>query len=162
LRKEDAVKTILIATDGSEGASAAVDAGLDLARDEAASIVFAHVVSYHEVGRRLESTEGSLPRRLPTPEDDAALRSALALSEERGVLATAEFLIGDPVRQIVRLADEVGADVIVVGARGLTAFERLMLGSTSSEVIRLSGRPVLVVHAPAAAAATSRQERSRR
>lgn len=152
------MKTILIATDGSEQAAAAVDAGLELAKQASASVVFVHVASYDEVGRRLELSERSLPRRLPAPEGDGALRFALAEAEVRGVGATAEFLIGDPADQIVRLADEDEADVIVTGARGLTAFQRLMLGSTSSDVIRLTRRPVLVVHAAAVAATNSRPE----
>ncbi|HEX4921251.1 MAG TPA: universal stress protein, partial [Candidatus Bathyarchaeia archaeon] len=52
---------------------------------------------------------------------------------------------GDPVDRICREADEIGADLIVIGNRGLGNIGTLVLGSTSEKVIRKSSRSILVV-----------------
>ena len=52
-------------------------------------------------------------------------------------------------RAIVRVADEIGASVIVLGAEGLTGLRELLEGSVSHAVAAHAGRPVLVVTRPA-------------
>jgi nucleotide-binding universal stress UspA family protein len=56
--------------------------------------------------------------------------------------------VGPPAETLVRLSAEV--DLIVVGARGLGALKRLLLGSVSERVLRHAACPVLIVHARAA------------
>ena len=51
---------------------------------------------------------------------------------------------GKPVPEILRLAEEVGADLIVVGSHGHLGLRRLLLGSTSERVVREAGCPVMV------------------
>lgn len=53
---------------------------------------------------------------------------------------------GRPHRAIIRVSDEVGADLIVVGSTGMTSLERAVIGSESESLMRLSKRPVLIVH----------------
>jgi nucleotide-binding universal stress UspA family protein len=84
---------------------------------------------------------------------DATAREFGRDSLERGVkLATAAGLKaegrleeGKPWRVIRRVADELDADPIVMGARGLGRMEALLLGSVSSAVVFHARRPVLVV-----------------
>jgi nucleotide-binding universal stress UspA family protein len=52
---------------------------------------------------------------------------------------------GDPAREIVRIAEDRDVDLVVVGARGLGALERFLLGSVSETVLHHAGRPVLIV-----------------
>jgi nucleotide-binding universal stress UspA family protein len=63
---------------------------------------------------------------------------------------------GKPAAEILRLAEEVGADLIVVGSHGHTGLRRLLLGSTSERVVREAGCPVLVAR-PKAYAAVARE-----
>ena len=53
--------------------------------------------------------------------------------------------IGKPAEEILRLAGEVGAELVMVGSHGLTGLERMVLGSVSERVVREARCPVLVV-----------------
>ncbi|WP_248924688.1 universal stress protein [Paenibacillus hamazuiensis] len=65
------------------------------------------------------------------------------LSDFRG--AKVHILEGNPAKTILRLADRIGADLIVVGSRGLTGLNEFVLGSVSHNVVQHSKVPVLVV-----------------
>ena len=81
----------------------------------------------------------------PNTRDTAPLDAALEAAQEHGVAARTKLLVGNPSDEIVTHADSIGADLIVVGSRGLGAFGRMLLGSVSRGVLRESRRPVLVV-----------------
>ncbi|MGZ4410313.1 MAG: universal stress protein [Gaiellaceae bacterium] len=136
------MRTILIATDGSDPANAAVAAGLELAAEESAEVVFVHVISILDLS---PTNGGAAPQRVPRVEDDPALRAALDRARTGRVAARTELLIGYPPKQILRVAREIDADLIVVGSRGLGRMKSAVLGSTSHEVLANSDTPVLVV-----------------
>ncbi len=137
------MKKILIATDGSETALAAIDAGLELAAEEHAEVVFVHVTSLLELSPEPDDAEA--PERIPRAEADAALCEALKRAQEHGVTSKTELLIGYAPKQIVRLARDIDAELIVVGSRGLGRVKSAVLGSTSREVLAKADRPVMVV-----------------
>jgi nucleotide-binding universal stress UspA family protein len=141
---------ILIATDGSPSAREAIELGLELAHDEQAKVTFVHVLppsQWELVG--LYAAPGVVAR-LPNlaeedPEAAKPLQEALALAEETGVPAKVELRAGYLAEEVVRTADTLDADLIVVGSRGLGAFKGALLGSVSSDVVRRAKRPVLIV-----------------
>ena len=63
----------------------------------------------------------------------------------RKVLATVKELGGDPAKVILEMADELSADVIVMGSRGHNALEEVLLGSVSHKVQMKSKIPVFLV-----------------
>jgi nucleotide-binding universal stress UspA family protein len=77
----------------------------------------------------------SLPHELGEC-DRASLDEALELAEERGIPALTRLLVGVAARQIVAYANEIGADLIVVGSRGLGRVSGVLLGSVSRGVLR--------------------------
>jgi nucleotide-binding universal stress UspA family protein len=139
------MNAILVATDGSREGRAAVESAAELARDEGARLVCVHVVSMLDLGPRQNGGAGASPQRVPRVEDDPVLTEALELASEAGIDAEAELLVGYPPKQILRLADDVGVDLIVVGSRGLGGLKSMIVGSTSREVLAHADRPVLVV-----------------
>jgi nucleotide-binding universal stress UspA family protein len=139
------MKKILIAADGSPTGRAAVEAGVELAADEGASVVVVHVVSILDFAESANGDGAPRAQRLPRLEEDPVLEAALAAAAARRVEATAELLIGYPPTQIVRLAAEIDADLIVVGCRGLNRIKGAFFGSTSRDVLAHAQRPVFVV-----------------
>lgn len=62
-----------------------------------------------------------------------------------GTVAQAHLKIGGPVEEIVTLAEETGAGLIVLGSRGLGGVGRALMGSVSEFVVRYAPCPVLVL-----------------
>ena len=65
---------------------------------------------------------------------------------------TTHCKIGAPAQEIVKLAAELEADLIIMGTHGWTGFKHLLLGSVAENVLRLANCPVLVVKSPGASA----------
>ena len=149
--KENTMKTIVIATDGSPSALEAVEYGLELASDQDAEPIFVHVAPAIEVlpvtGFGMGAT-ASVPHE-PDEHDREALDAAVEIAEMRGLEAKAELLTGNAADAIVAYADSVDADLIVVGSRGHGAIAGALLGSVSRSVLHEATRPVLVVRAAA-------------
>lgn len=140
----DAFNVILLAVDKSVQSDAAVLAAADLARLSKGTVELLHVRERDVV---VGKSGGSWD--LETEEETEAL-----LAKEAQVLRDAGVPVNpqvvrarheDTARAIVDTADKVGADVIVMGTRGLSAFGAFMLGSTAYKVLHASSRPVLVI-----------------
>ena len=141
------MKTIVIATDGSHASQLAVHRGLELARETGAAVT---VVTAREpisfIGAPYDQRE--LSRQLARAR--AALDFARAEAVAIGVEASCEILEGEPADEILRVAADREADLVVLGSRGLGAIRSALLGSVSRAVVSGTDRPVLVVkyHAP--------------
>ena len=141
-------KKILIATDGSASAHAAVELGLELARARGAGVVFLHVVpsrvAARLTGEQLERplTQGELAER------DPVLGELAELARAAGVAAELEAAGGETTAEvvdaIVGIAAGKEAELVVVGSRGHGALASTVLGSVSHGVLRYSDVPVVV------------------
>jgi nucleotide-binding universal stress UspA family protein len=146
-REEKTMNKIVIATDGSPSALEAVEYGLDLAADQGAEPIFVHVAPATEVlpvaGYGMGAAV-SVPHE-PDEHDRTSLDDALEIAARKGLDAKAELLVGNAAHSIVRYADSIDADLIVVGTRGHGAIAGTLLGSVSRSVLHEAKRPVLVV-----------------
>ena len=139
------MKRIVIATDGSASALAAVAFGLKLAREQGAAVFFAYAAPGYEVLPAHAFGMSGARQRDASEADHEPLDRAAAAAESAGVDATTEVLGGDPANEIVAYADSLDADVIVVGSRGHGNIAGAFLGSVSQGILREARRPVLVV-----------------
>lgn len=139
------MKRIVIGTDGSAVSAEAVDVGVELAAAEGAAVTFVHVVPADRwVGGRPGPTQ-PLPHHVPIDESEHALDDAAHAADEHAVPYTLERIAGEPVAEILAVADATDADLIVVGASGKGAVAAALLGSVSRGVVADAKRPVLVV-----------------
>ena len=80
-----------------------------------------------------------------TEDDRAPLDAAVDLAAAKDLAITTELRRGSTVTEIVAFADEMDADLIVIGSRGHGALTTALLGSISLGVLRHTTRPVLIV-----------------
>lgn len=133
---------ILIATDGSEGAQAAVREGVALAAEVGAEVIFVTVRSrIYMLGDPWYQAQ--LTRQLA--EARAALDSAERIAEEHGVLHDSEILEGDAAATIAAVAKLRQADLIVVGSRGYGPLTSAAIGSVSRSLLSRTRMPVMIV-----------------
>ncbi len=135
--------TILVAVDGSDTARRAAAHALYLARALTARVVVLYVVDTHHtqvLGMHYQEAVRELRGAGQT-----ALDEVLAEAKELNVNAEPVLAEGAPPRQICQIAGDRQAHLIVIGARGHSQLEDLLLGSVSDYVLHHSQRPVLVV-----------------
>jgi nucleotide-binding universal stress UspA family protein len=135
------ISTILLATDLTAASREATDRAIDLARQLEARLLIVNVLEK----RRLSG--GGSHERVDQARSERETLLVKVAREAREVGATAEFLVweGDPGDSIAAAAEAERADIVVVGTRGRSGAERMLLGSVSDHVVRHAECPVLVV-----------------
>ncbi|HXF66466.1 MAG TPA: universal stress protein [Burkholderiales bacterium] len=136
------IQRILVAYDGSDPAKKAYDYALDLAQKYRAEIWVLAVSRPPDFAEDVE-TEAILEHS--TRYHHRLLAQLKQRSSDSKVPVHFEGAVGHPAEQIIRHAERHGADLIVMGHRGKTLFERWRLGSVSHRVLQYAHCPVLVV-----------------
>jgi len=145
-KEEKMVETIAVGTDGTETAQRAVDFALDMAERYGAKIVIAS--AYKPVSEdRLRREQASAPQEIqwsinPSEDVDATLRAVEEQARERGLKFASEARTGEPAEVLCDIADDQGADILVVGSKGM---ERRILGSVPNSVAHKAPCTVLIV-----------------
>jgi nucleotide-binding universal stress UspA family protein len=102
------------------------------------------VPTYRET---ISSSAKAEPINLRQVAESVLARESRALEDE-GIEVTTHAREGDPAEVIIDVAQEEGADLIIVGARGLSGLQRFLLGSVSSKLSHHSPTSVMVVRGP--------------
>jgi nucleotide-binding universal stress UspA family protein len=136
----------LIATDGSPAADAAVEAGVQLASEQGAAVLFLHVVEAVDVVAPPFGPIAAVPRELGTAEDDPVLAAAADVARAHDVAFELRLVSGFDHETILAVADEIDAELIAIGSNRHGALGTAYFGSVSKEVLRRARRPVLIVH----------------
>ena len=138
------MNAIVVGTDGSPGAEAAVRKVIELARGSGATV---HIVCAFPAPSALERI--GMTARQETTDLRGVAYDVLARDERRFTEAGFEIekhaREGDPAHVIIDVAEEQNADLIAVGARGTTGLRRFMLGSVSSKLSHHAPTSLLIV-----------------
>jgi nucleotide-binding universal stress UspA family protein len=129
---DSVIQKILLGYDGSEDSEKAATLAADLATKYGAGVIVCHAF-----GPMPMTTKPAEVRRMVNPVVEKfhkqGISTQLCLPDEMPALG------------ILKTAEENGADLIVVGCRGRSAFANLLVGSTAERVLRFAKVPVLVV-----------------
>ncbi|MFN3882176.1 MAG: universal stress protein [Nitrincola lacisaponensis] len=144
-------KTLLFATDFSEGAEKAVDHARTLAKMTGARLHLLHVITELSDKRR---------KRVPADVIDTFIREVTRQAREdmdhfcqqhfsdaveQGFEVTQKVEVGAGYEDILAEASRIQADLIIMGTHGRTGIEKVLVGSTAERVVRNSIIPVLTV-----------------
>lgn len=138
---------VLIPTDGSEPATAAVEHGLAIAGTTGARV---HAVYVLDVGALATSPNYTPPGEVIEHLESEGERATEAIAErarDADLEATTHVREGYSARGLLDSADEHDVDLIAMGTAGRTGLSRYLLGSTAERVVRHADVPVLAVNA---------------
>ena len=135
---------LLVASDGSDESRLAIDRAVRLARQDDAALHLVHVgllsqwvqpdtLSSQQYGRIKQEARDRLEAEVAYAEDVG------------GTVTEAHRRMGQADSEIIELAEEINADLVLLGSRGQNTIERIVLGSDSENIVRYAPCSVMVV-----------------
>jgi nucleotide-binding universal stress UspA family protein len=148
---------ILLATDGSDSARSATDYVMDFpfpahSQITVLTVIDRDVFKKDEVGELNQEKETSLKETEQAVHNEAQelVAGETARLKAAGWSESSEVRVGHPAEEIVRAAERLGSDCIVVGSHGTSGIKRFLLGSVSDHVLEYAPCSVLIVKQPGA------------
>jgi len=152
-------KRIVVGTDGSTGATVALDTAIELARMSGATL---HIVHAHHVTTAYQlagAPEVGIPMDAVQASNEAIQGEgrricdhAVERAEGQGVHAEGHCVGGDAAEALLRVAEDSECDLVVVGNRGMTGVKRFVLGSVPNKLSHHVPSSLLIVDTSAARA----------
>jgi nucleotide-binding universal stress UspA family protein len=142
--------SIVVGTDGSQTAREAVGQAVEMAKRLDASL---HVVSAYEPVSGQGLRDAPATSLAPDPqwvirlreEVDATLEEAAAIARAAGVVVSVYARQGDAADAILDVAEERGADLVIIGNKGMTGAKRFLLGSVPNKVSHYAPCAVMII-----------------
>jgi nucleotide-binding universal stress UspA family protein len=133
---------ILLATDSSREAELAATTAVDLANSTNSEL---HVIHVGELLPTLLAQTEVEPARLEREAQQLLDEQVRGIEEAGGTVKEAHLRLGRADEEIVDLAQDIGAGMIVMGSRGRGRIRRALMGSVSDSVVRHAHCPVTIV-----------------
>jgi nucleotide-binding universal stress UspA family protein len=136
---------IVVGTDGSDTATTALNAAIRLASAFDEELV---IVSAYRMSSNLPSSVPAEFADLLTPLSrvESVLDDAASRARAAGVKASTRAVQGDPADAILDVADEISADLIVIGNKGIGSVKRFVLGNVPSKIVHNASCSTHIVH----------------
>jgi nucleotide-binding universal stress UspA family protein len=134
-------KKILLATDGSENTTQATQAAVDIARRRGSEIHLIHV--WHDV--HTPHAHAFVKSELRQQGREILDKEVKRIEEQGGTVTRSHLREGRTFEEVIKLGDELKADLLLVGSRGHRGLRRMLVGSNSEDIVHHAHRPVLVV-----------------
>ncbi len=139
------MSTLLVAVDGSASALRAVEHAALAAKRASAEVCVVNVQLPIRLGQPMKDADRAEIDRYQQAEGQLILDAAMVVLRDRGIAHHGRVAVGEVAQTIVGTAQELGAEQIVMGSRGMSALPNLVLGSNASKVIHLAQVPVTIV-----------------
>jgi nucleotide-binding universal stress UspA family protein len=141
-RRHSQFKKMLVGYDGSAQSDKATESGLALAQTLDATVLLFAVARPPEPATMVE-----VDAMLDDAREhfEAQFKKIIQRAKDLGVDLQTDIAVGHPVEQIVHRAETDHVDLIVLGRRGKSRFEKMLVGSTAEKVLRYAHCPVMVV-----------------
>ena len=140
------IDSILVPTDGSDGAETGARHGIGLAADVGAELHVLSVVDALELDASLSGVDDTDPKGRFEAEARRAVETVVESARPHlDAEPTTAVEWGRPFRSVTEYAVRHGIDLIVMGTHGRSGLERFVLGSVAEKVLRTASVPVLVV-----------------
>jgi nucleotide-binding universal stress UspA family protein len=147
-------KRIVCAIDFSDCSMSALNYASSLAQAADAHLTVVHVVELPNALRDAQDDELAHPRVLQDyialAEEERTVRLQAAIPDGVREYCTVDTVLatGKPYREILRIAGDANADLLVIGVHGHGAIDRLLFGSTTQHLVRQASCPVLTLRTP--------------
>ncbi|MBN3943840.1 universal stress protein [Nostoc sp. NMS9] len=135
-------KKILVAIDDSPATATVFAKALELAQKDAAQLMIGHSI---ELPASSQLTVNLVDLEIETRQAQSLLQFYYQKAKTQGIMAESSCQTGDPGTNICDLGRSWGADLIVLGRRGLKGFAELLAGSVSNHVVHHAPCSVLIV-----------------
>ena len=135
---------ILLATDGSDNVQRATDKALGLARQHGAQLHAVYVIETR-TGYDNAIVDPDTVRQNLREDGEEAL-AAVEADGEPDVSVVTSIREGVPHEELLSYSETQGIDLVVMGAKGRSAFKTILLGSTTEALLRADRVPILVVN----------------
>jgi len=141
------IKTILFPTDFSQGARAAMDHAISLARDYNARLILLYVIQDISIAEWYIPSSLSVADLVEDMQKSAWKEMDKWAEEVSTRVKDVEKMVvrGVPFAEIIKTARDKNADMIVIGTHGRTGIDHILFGSTAEKVVRKAACPVLTV-----------------
>ncbi|ALU11595.1 universal stress protein A [Ignicoccus islandicus DSM 13165] len=138
------MEKVLLAYDGSKPSKDALNFTKDFAKKLNAKVYVLYVINVDVATELFGEYHGKIAEELEEKAKEV-INEAVNVLKESGIEAEGVIDAGTPAEKIVENAKKFDVYVIILGAHGYSGIKKLLIGSTSEKVIRLSDRPVLIV-----------------
>ncbi len=142
--------TIVVGTDGSDSAASAVRQAAELAQLAGGTLHIVHAYQAMNMSTLALSASGGGGSIDVTGVNEGIAANAQTICERSGAIVDASVACethavpGDPCEALISTAEQVGADLIVVGNRGMTGVKRFVLGSVPNKISHHAPCSVLI------------------
>lgn len=134
---------ILLASDGSEHALRAAKAALKLVTKDITKITLLYVLDPNKLKKSPNRTR--FDEEFIKQKREEKLQKTEELFAQFGVNYQVKICEGEPEAQIAKYANHHAHDVLIMGSRGLNAFQEMVMGSVSHKVMKVAKCPIMVV-----------------
>lgn len=128
-------KTIMVPIDGSKFADKAEDVAISVAKNFQGKMVAVHIIDEKLI----------YPFEVLEEEGEKILENAAIKGKEQGVEVETVLIVGNPARDMAKIVEKTGADLVVIGTHGKTGLQKLLMGSVAENTIKTVNVPVLLV-----------------